>query len=81
MAYMTVLLALFLTGCAATKTEHAPYAVREVPPASLLLDCPAPSVQYETNGDLAKAILAWANALGACNLDKQALREWAEQAE
>lgn len=72
------LLVALLAGCATNKTPVVYETVRETPPAHLLLDCPDPVVQYETNGDLAQAILAWADALRKCNIDKQTLHKWVE---
>lgn len=73
------LLVALVTGCATNKTPVVYETIRETPPAHLLLECPDPVVQYETNGDLAQAILAWADALRKCNIDKQALRDWAKE--
>ena len=52
--------------------------VRELPPASLLADCPEVLERYKTNGDLAWTILEYRKALSTCNIDKRSLREWAK---
>ena len=71
---LTGLLALCLTACAAPSS-----VIRETPPALLLADCPVPCSVLKTNADLARWALELREALGLCNLDKRALREWAEQ--
>jgi hypothetical protein len=48
------------------------------PPWALLEDCTAPPWAGTTNGDLVRHNRALRNALGACNDDKAALREWAK---
>jgi hypothetical protein len=50
-----------------------------LPPVELLADCPHVVEAYQTNGQLAQTILAYRDSLVKCNIDKQALREWAEQ--
>lgn len=67
------LVLLALAGCA-TK-----YAQQTLPPEHLLLPCPVPAVQAETNGALARTVLAFKRALQDCNDDKAALREWAKE--
>ena len=63
-----------LTGCAsATKLTVLP------PPLALLQDCPHPNTLVVTNGDLLRLLRAYEAALDACNIDKQALREWAKE--
>jgi hypothetical protein len=49
------------------------------PPLALLQDCPHPNTLVATNGDLLRLLRAYEAALGACNIDKQALREWAKE--
>lgn len=63
----------FLTACT------APQIVRELPPPELLRDCPAPLVDITTNGGLALGLLSYHDALARCNIDKKALRDWAEE--
>ena len=62
-----------LTGCA------TPQIVRELPPPELLRECPAPAVDLRTNGGLALGLLSYHDALKRCNIDKKALRDWAEE--
>jgi hypothetical protein len=69
--FVGLLLAL-LTGCSTVKY------VREAPPAELLADCPVPVIQVKTNGQLAVTAIALQQALVACNIDKESLREWAK---
>jgi hypothetical protein len=66
-------LILLLSGCSTVQI------VRELPPVELLADCPNVVEAYQTNGQLALTILAYRDSLVKCNIDKQALREWAEQ--
>jgi hypothetical protein len=61
-----------LTGCSTTKV------LRELPPPELLRDCLAPIVDISTNGGLAQGLLNYDDALKRCNLDKEALRDWAK---
>ena len=65
------LLIALLTACSTTKY------VKELPPVDLLAECPSPIVGYSTNADLAKAIIAYRDALALCNIDKDSLRKWA----
>lgn len=69
----TFLAVLALTGCAT-----APQVMKMTPPVDLLQDCPHPAVLTGTNGDLARGILAYREALSLCNNDKAALRAWSE---
>jgi hypothetical protein len=62
-----------LTGCA-TRIEY----VRELPPPELLEDCKATLSEIKTNGQLAQALLASRDDLAKCNIDKKALRDWAD---
>ena len=66
--------AALLTGCA-TRVE----VVRELPPPELLRECPAPPVDLRTSGGLALGLLSYHDALARCNIDKKALRDWAEE--
>lgn len=66
-------LLILLPGCA-TRPEY----VRELPPVELLRNCPAPDVKVETNGELASTLRGYIDALAQCNIDKEALREWAK---
>lgn len=67
------LLAL-LTGCAS-----APQLTALAPPQTLLQDCPHPDLPVATNGDLLRLLRAYEAVVEACNIDKRALREWAEK--
>ena len=70
---VTLFLALpVLTGCFAT---IAP--IRELPPAELTRDCPIPVGKFRTNGELATTIKEFEASLINCNIDKKALRQWA----
>ena len=69
---LVALLVAFLPGCSTVQL------VRELPPVELLRDCPAVVEKFKTNGDLATTILDYRDALATCNIDKQALREWAK---
>ena len=69
-------LALLLTGCA-TQTQKV--LVRELPPPELLRECLHPSIDVETNADLANGIMAYSDALELCNVDKRALQDWANK--
>jgi hypothetical protein len=51
---------------------------KELPPLELIRDCPHPELQVRVNSDLAEGILAYRDSLSKCNIDKQALREWAD---
>lgn len=46
------------------------------PPAWIMADCLIPEGDPATNGELAEYNLALLNAIGVCNDDKAALREW-----
>ena len=63
-----------LTGCATA----TPQLIRSLPPQALLQDCPHPELDIQTNGDLLRGLRAYEQALSLCNIDKQALREWAK---
>lgn len=69
-------LALLLAGCAHT---HLPGTQIVTPPGVLMADCPHPEGSAGTNGDLARWLLAYREALKLCNNDKEGLREWAER--
>lgn len=72
------LLVVSLTACGTLSTP-APQIVRNLPPAELLADCPVPPRPNDrTNGALGSWLLAYHNALQACNADKATLREWAK---
>jgi hypothetical protein len=68
-----ILVLLLLPACGTVKY------VKEAPPHELLLDCPTVIEKIKTNGELAETILAYRNALKACNIDKESLREWAKE--
>lgn len=48
------------------------------PPAELLRDCVVGDTDFSTNAGLSRSLLAYKQALGLCNADKAALREWAK---
>jgi hypothetical protein len=75
-ATLLVMAGIFITGCASNPVFRE---AREVPPAQLMQDCPAPSPIVTTNGELASYILSLKQVLRLCNDDKAALREWAAQ--
>lgn len=62
-----------MAGCGGTMQ------VKVLPPVELLQDCAESSITIRTNGDLAKAVPILRQDLRVCNLDKQALRRWAEE--
>lgn len=75
---LSLFLAALLTGCGTT--EYVTIVERELPPAHLLQDCPAPAaIRPETNADIIRHLHDWRTALRACNTDKEALRAWAEE--
>ena len=49
------------------------------PPDLLLQDCYAPDFAGETYGDLVLHVVELREAIGLCNNDKAALRQWAEK--
>jgi hypothetical protein len=63
------LVALLATGCATTRVASIK------PSPELLRDCPVPTLQAGTNGQLARSAKALEDALAKCNIDKAALRE------
>lgn len=67
---------LTLAGCGTTER-----LIRERPPFELTADCAKPIIQVKTNRELANSLLTMADALDKCNLDKAAMRRWAEQAD
>ena len=62
-----------LMGCTAT------LPVKVLPPVELLQDCTESNIDIRTNGGLAKAVPILRQDIKVCNLDKQALRKWAEE--
>jgi len=71
---------LSLTACTVPLTR-APetVVVRLRPPSELLQPCPVPKLQGQTNRALAEAYERRGRSLDACNADKAALREWANE--
>ena len=70
-------LLVLLTGCASTERI---VVERDKPPAPLLAHCPEPEARLiERNSDLLLSIQDWKHALRNCNIDKEALRIWADQ--
>ena len=53
--------------------------LKVLPPSALLLETPRPDFTGSSNGDLVDYIDELEHALGVCNADKAALRDWAEQ--
>lgn len=53
-----------------------PQIVSDLPPASLLNDCPKPAGEIVTAGDLVGAVIARDAVIDACNADKAGLRSW-----
>lgn len=51
--------------------------VKLTPPASLLIEEPAPPCHIKTNADLAAYVLALKNALKKANVKIKAVRDWA----
>lgn len=77
MRCLTSLLAVaLLAGCASTVPKLAP----ALPPVDLMQDCPVPVTGKATNGELVRAREALVGAIKDCNLDKKALRDWADKA-
>ena len=62
-----------LVGC------NASLPIKVLPPVELLQDCPESSIDVRTNGGLAAAVPILRHDLKVCNLDKKALRKWAEE--
>jgi hypothetical protein len=75
MRYSSLVLVAILPGCALFK---APPVVRTVPPVEWVQDCPMPTGTITTNADLARALNEARASIRTCNIDKKALREWAE---
>jgi hypothetical protein len=68
--------AVALSGCA---TVVPPAKI--LPPVELLQDCAEPAQGFKTNGEMAEYLLDLRSALRGCNVDKQALRVWANPLE
>jgi len=68
----TLCLTLLFAGCSA-----APTVPRLDPPVSLIEPTAEPVFVGSTNADLLQHIDDWRDALGQCNADKGALREFA----
>lgn len=66
---------LMLTGCA---NRGSPIVVPCSPPVVYLQDVAEPTLDGQTNKDLARYVLELKEALKRSNLDKYYLREWAE---
>lgn len=64
---LVLVLSLLGAGCSTV--------VQKDVPSQLLLDCPAPSMDVSTNGDMARTLHNFKYALKSCNDDKAALRE------
>lgn len=73
---LAVGIALVSAGACAT---GAPVARISTPPVELMADCPEPSSSANTNGELVTRFVDMRGALRACNVDKRALRRWAEE--
>jgi len=72
--FVTTLCALLCASCATV----APKVERLTPPIELLRECPSPEYDKTTNGGLANGLERFKAALGLCNADKAALREWSK---
>lgn len=74
---LTLLLMLVsaASGCASVPAP----TLKMLPPVELIQECPHPVVSTNTNGDLARGILAYRESLTLCNNDKAALREWSDK--
>ena len=70
------LLSLFLLGCSTQSVIKEYVYVHDAVPTPLLADCPGYDGPLVDNGDLAQAYVAERQGRLACNLDKEALREW-----
>ncbi len=75
MRLLISLLVLALAGCAGAPAREQ----RILPPVDLIQETQAPSGSLTTNRDLANRVLELREALSQCNLDKKALREWADE--
>ena len=64
-----------LTGCAI----NPPKVIKLLPPVDLMQDCGKSDVFIAKNKDLAKAYQLRDADLDRCNLDKRALRSWANE--
>ena len=73
-----LLLPLLLTACGSPLLKPAPEVVRILPPAELQQDCPRPAVDMSNNGALLQSLLSCNAQIVKCNLDRAALRTWAE---
>jgi hypothetical protein len=67
---------LVLSGCSTVPRVEV---VEVLPPDGLMGPCEVPERELRTNGDLAAHILDLRGALGLCNNQLEALREWAER--
>ena len=75
-----LLLPLLLIACGSPlrKPAPAPEVVRILPPAELQQDCPRPAVDMSNNGALLQSLLSCNAQIVKCNLDRAALRTWAD---
>jgi hypothetical protein len=71
--FFVIFLGLTVASCA-----HVTPASRVLPPVELLRDCPHPAGSAATNSSLAEWLLSYRDALRLCNIEKQALRDWAQ---
>jgi hypothetical protein len=70
MRFLSLILALMLTGCGTT--------IKWEPPKEWLQDCPHPARQVRLNKDLALLVEDYKEALDQCNIDKQSLRKYSQ---
>jgi len=72
------LLCLLLCASCSAKPEvvTVPVIERVMPPAALVQGTPRPEWSGSTNADLVEHALHLRSALGECNADKAAMRQW-----
>ena len=70
------LASLSLAACSTPSATKEYVYVHDAVPTPLLADCPGYDGPLVDNGDLAQAYVAERQGRIACNLDKEALREW-----
>lgn len=76
MRWFLASLLVFLAGCS---TAPRVEVVEVYPPGHLTAACPVPERAVQTNADLASLVLDLREALGLCNNQLEALREWASE--
>lgn len=76
MRWLIASLLVVLAGCSTVPRVEV---VKITPPEALMAACEVPERELRTNGDLARHILDLRGALGLCNNQLDALREWAKE--